>query len=267
MQVFIIDTFTSNKFRGNPTAVCLPEQMLPDGASLSVARELNLPVTAFVEKDPNDSGLYSIRYFTATREIPACGHATLASAGVVFELFSTNNAVFRTCENSLIETEKYHEIIRMTYPKYELISFPDPSVLLKSLQIDSFLSAGFCKELETLFVELDSPAVLRNIQPDYKELVESSDMIKEVVIMSVSDDKKYDFLLRSFCPWIGINEDPVTGSVHSVLAGFWGDKLRKQTLRAFQASERGGEVYVSALDNKVYIGGYIAPVMKGKLFI
>jgi PhzF family phenazine biosynthesis protein len=255
VQLFIIDTFTSEKCSGNPTVVCLTTGSFENDIALSIARKYNVPVTAFIKYPGTGATEIPIRYFTTIKEIPACGHATLASAKAISELYADTNPLFKTTEDIVIQVMVHDDIITMTYPKYELTACPVSESLLQSLQIDNYNSAGFCPELETLFIELDNPALLKNIQPDYSKLVASSETIKEVVITSTSDDTDYDFLLRSFCPWIGIDEDPVTGSVHSVLAGFWKAKLGKVNLKAYQASQQGGEIFVTALHQKVQIGG------------
>lgn len=268
MQFFITDTFTSKQFSGNPAAVCILDQPLDDSILLSVAGELNLPVTAFIETTTGEPGANSIRYFTITKETPACGHATLAAAATIADLRpGSKEIVFRTIEGVVIKAITGDGIVTLAYPEYQLKDFPVSPQLLESLGIKGYKTAGFCSELETVFIELDSPAHIRSVQPDFQKMLMSSDSIKEIVITSVSDNKQYDFLLRSFCPWIGINEDPVTGSVHSVLAGFWKQKLKKDKLKAYQASARGGEVYVRAADNKVFIAGNTVKVLTGDIFI
>jgi PhzF family phenazine biosynthesis protein len=231
----------------------------------SIARELNFPVTAFLETKGNEK--YNIRYFTITGEIPACGHATLASAKVVFELTSGDSVQFETIENINLTAIRKDENIFITYPKFTTVNFDIPENMLKSLEIKHYQPIGFCKELDTLFIELEDPKLLRELQPDYKLLTASTDQVIEVVITSVSDNTDFDFLLRSFCPWIGIDEDPVTGSIHSVLAGFWKNRLGKYELKAYQASQRGGEVIVKASDDKVELGGRAITVVRGELIL
>ena len=153
-----------------------------------------------------------------------------------FELTAKYSAKFKTIENIVIDTNLNENIILMTYPKYETVTIDISENILKSLGVNNYKSVEFCKELQTLIIELESPQILRELQPNYKILTESTNQIKEVVVTSVSDNENYDFILRSFCPWIGIDEDPVTGSVHSVLANFWKDRLNKTELTAYQAS-------------------------------
>ena len=264
IPAYIIDSFTSTKFKGNPTAVCLSKTQPSYAMMHSIARELHFPVTAFLEM-PAANEVYKINYFTVTGEIPACGHATLAAAQAIFELTAGDSPQFKTIENTIIKTHRDEETIFMAYPKFTTADFDIPEATLKSLGITHYKPVGFCEELETLFIELEHPEQLRQLQPNFDMLTKSTDRMIEVVVTSVSDSKDFDFLLRSFCPWIGIDEDPVTGSVHAVLAGFWKERLGKNELTAYQASERGGEVFVKAFDNSVQIGGKAITILKGEL--
>jgi PhzF family phenazine biosynthesis protein len=268
MQIttYILDTFTSLAFRGNPTAVCLLTEEIKADAMLSIASELNQPVTAFIIKSLQHQNQFSIRYFTSVTEIPACGHATLAAAKVVMLIEKeSNQPQFVTVNNVVIGTELDDALISLYYPQYDMQPFQVSETTLNSLGIVSYKAAGICTELETLFIELDDPENLRNIHPNYPMLVDSNDVIKEVVITSISDSNEFDFLLRSFCPWIGIDEDPVTGSVHSVLAPFWQRRLGKSLMKAFQASPRGGEVFVEVVNDRVKLGGHTVIIMKGEI--
>lgn len=254
MKIYFIDTFTNKQKGGNPTVVCLPAERLSDQEMQTLAGKWDVPVSAFLY--PRTDGRYDIRYFTIITEIPACGHATLAAARAVFENDRKQKVSFVTVENVILGAEQRDTIIVMTYPRYELISSHMPGdEMLAALQLRSFQSSGHCVELSTLFIELDDPQILRNIQPEYDKLVNSNPFLHEIVVTSVSDDPAYDYLLRSFCPWIGINEDPVTGSVHAVLAGFWEKRLHKKELVAWQASPKGGKLFVRSFDDKVELGG------------
>jgi PhzF family phenazine biosynthesis protein len=255
MKTFFIDTFTGDNCKGNPTVVCLVEETLQSNQCLELAKQFHVPVTAFVDLVDKQGDLFPIRYFTTTKEIPACGHATLASAKVLFDLLKKDEVSFSTAEQVKIDAKQKGEVIIMKYPAYSITPFSVSTQLLESLQVKKIAAAGFCSELETLFIELDSATELRIVQPHYQQLMKSSDTMKEVVLTSVSDDDRFDYLLRSFCPWIGIDEDPVTGSVHSVLAGYWAKPFNKSTLNAYQASAEGGEILIEAADDHVWIGG------------
>lgn len=251
----LVDTFTNMAGGGNPTAVCLVGDTTTSEVLQSMAQELRVPVTAYVLEPALAEHVYGIRYFTRTTEIPACGHATLAAARIMIDTTNTDRIIFHTSQNLKIEAVSRDGIIWLTYPRYELKPYKPSDDLLRSLNVDAYEPMGICRELDSLFIELRNPTQLRSLQPDYAAMEKADPELKEVVITSVSDDFRYDYLLRSFCPWIGIDEDPVTGSVHSVLAGFWGQRLHKKNLTAYQASARGGVLHLSTGLNEVNLGG------------
>lgn len=263
---YIIDSFTSQKFKGNPTPVYLVPEMPGSEQMHAIAAEMNLPVTAFC-LFPQQNNIYQIRYFTVTGEIPACGHATLATASILFELTGDTQLTFNTIENILLKARHENAYSFLTYPKYNGIPYAPSAALMKSLGMVGYTSAQFCTELETLFIETDNPVLLRELKPDYKKMTDADTSIKEIVVTSISDTAEYDFLLRSFCPWIGIDEDPVTGSVHTVLAGFWKERLGKEQLKAYQASARSGEILIRYYNDKTEIGGLTVTIAKGEIFI
>ncbi len=263
---YLVDTFTSAKFKGNPAAVCILDDTVTKDDMQLIAKEINLPVTVFVELQNDIASVHHLYYFTVVTEIPACGHATLAAAKAIAMKCKAKQLRFITIEDKIITTTIADEMVVMSYPKYEAVEYKASNELLESLGLNECHVIGICKELETLFIEINEPSVLRTVKPDYKKLMQSNHEIIEVVITSRSDDERYDYLIRSFCPWIGIDEDPVTGSVHSVLAGYWANKLNKQQLKAYQASERGGELFVTNFDNKVEIGGQAVLTMEGSFY-
>lgn len=264
VPVFIVDTFTSHRFKGNPTGVCYLEERLPTKHMLSVTRELNLPVTVFITK--KSDGIFSIRYFTPLTEILACGHATLGAAAVVWKLTGTSPIEFHTEDGTMLSVHHKSGVVRMQYPSFEMKEHHASAGLLQSLHIDSYKSLHYCAELETLFIELQAAEQLEAIQPDFKKLVASDDQIKEVVITCAAE-KPYDYLLRSFCPWIGIDEDPVTGSVHAALAPFWAGKLNSDVMRARQLSARGGEAVLRIENNSVQIEGQYVVALSGNVHL
>jgi PhzF family phenazine biosynthesis protein len=251
--VYIVDTFNSSVAKGSPTGVAVPTHDLSNDQMLNIARELNFAVTAFIYKTV--AGNYFIQYFTHTTAIAACGHATLAAAKVIFEISNTATVNFTTIEKIVLEVCLQNGMVIMTYPKYNLETCTVSKQMLDSLNLQQYKSAGYCKELQTLFIQLEDTRALKKVQPDFIKLIASSNIIKEVVLTAVSDDSNFDYLLRSFCPWIGIDEDPVTGSVHTVLAGYWQQRTGKNSLKAYQASEAGGEIFVSAYNDKTELGG------------
>lgn len=266
LPIYLIDSFTVEKFKGNPTAVCIINSAVTKKDMQLISKEINLPVTVFVELQKDIASVHQLYYFTVLAEIPACGHGTLAAAKAIALKYKVKQLRFITIEDKIIDITIASEMVVMSYPKYTALEYMVSDELIESLKLNDYHVIGVSKELETLFIELKEPKRLRSVRPDYKKLIASADDIIEVVITSRSDDKQYDYLLRSFCPWIGIDEDPVTGSVHSVLADFWAEKLKKQELKVYQASERGGELFIKNYDNKVEIGGQAVLLMEGSLY-
>lgn len=259
--VYILDTFNSSIAKGSKTGVVVLNNQLRNDDMLKIARKLNFAVTAFINKTRADN--YFIQYFTTTTAIAACGHATLAAAKVIFEIDNTTIASFITIENIVIEVRLQNGMVIITYPRYNLETCTVSKQMLGSLNLQQYKTAGYCKELQTFFIEMYDANTLKKVQPDFLQLAASSDSIKEVVLTAVSDNSNFDYLLRSFCPWIGIDEDPVTGSVHTVLAGYWQQRLGKIAMKAFQASAAGGAIFVTAYDDKIELSGNATIINKG----
>jgi PhzF family phenazine biosynthesis protein len=261
-QFFLLDSFAGKRFSGNPTAVCVIDSSTDSEEMQNIAKEFNLPVTGFITGQRKDC--IDIRYFTTTTEIPACGHATLAAVSVVSTLYNLKEFSFKTIENRVLQVEIKEDIIYLYYPVFKTIPYTIGSEMEKALGVQSYTSIGYCTELETVFIELPDLKSLHSIQPDFDALKKIEGLI-EVVVTVKSEDGRYDYVLRSFCPWIGIDEDPVTGSVHSVLGAYWSEKLSKKELTAYQASVRGGEIFIQASDNTIRLGGKVVTVMKGEI--
>ena len=254
MQVHNIDTFVAPGMKGNPTAVVILDNGLTESSMREIATEMNLPVTAFLQPSYSEEP-HQIRYASITGEIPACGHATLAAAGLVLTQRNSSSETFQTGTGLIINSSREGDSIFMAYPRYEAKATEINKATMIALGLEYFTNGYFCQELETLFIELNDAVLLRGLDPDFKALTQSSNYIKEVVVMAISDNPSCDFQLRSFCPWIGIDEDPVTGSVHSFLAPLWADRLQKNKLIAWQTSKQGGEVQLEVMKERVQIGG------------
>ncbi len=262
---FLLDTFTSEAFKGNPTPVCILEKPIREEKLNLLAKEFNCPVTVFIlNSDKRDT--YQIRYFTVTGEIPACGHGTLGGAHILFRKNQRTDSIrFETIEGIELNASKEDETIFIDYPKFGKADIKPNAKIIEALGLKSTKAYFICEELESLFIELESDEEIRKVTPDFEKLIQCTDKIKEVVIMSESKAEEFDFTLRSFCPWIGINEDPVTGSIHSVLGHYWKNRLDKDVLTVNQASERGGKIIVKPLENAVKIGGNCKIIVKGKI--
>lgn len=268
IETYIVDSFTDEIFKGNPAGVCLLSEDLDDRLMQSIAVELGLSETAFVVQLSVDN-TYSIRYFSPVQEIPLCGHATLASAKVIFDIFPRIEQVqFITVEDISLLATKNGEWIQMKFPKYNTISAEVPPQLLDALGISEVENVAYNKESHILLLEIENCQDLRDLRPDFSALVRSHDNINGVLVTAPSQSMDYDFESRYFWPWSGTEEDPVTGSTHAFLAPYWADRLGKTTLNAFQCSDRTGFLQVKILDEEyVIIRGKAKTVLEGNLMV
>ena len=263
---FLIDTFVSGPFSGNTTPVCLVDASVPDEVLQGLAKTFNAAVSVFVIKNQDDDR-FLIRYFTKTNEIPACGHGTLGAAYCLFDLMPESGEIgFQTIEHRVLTAKTESGLTFVEYPKFT----PEPTEsqpgVLAALGIESSKSQFYSPQLESLFIEVNAPEQVENLSPDFAQLLSSSNLLKEVVVMCVSDRVEFDIILRAFCPWVGIEEDPVTGSVHSVLGPYWEERFGiGHQLRVYQASQRSGQVFVTTGPDSVSIGGRCHLILNGQL--
>ena len=260
VQIYQVDAFTEIPFRGNPAAVCILDEPREDRWMQAVAKEMNLSETAFLH--PKQDGFY-LRWFTPEVEVELCGHATLASAHVLWEtglLDPQEQVRFHTRSGLLTATLKGNEV-EMDFPARPESPSIIPTGLREALGAD-LKYVG--KTRYDLLVELDSAKTVRDLSPDYAKLKQVS--ARGIMVTSEADMEGYDFISRFFAPHVGINEDPVTGSAHCSLGPFWSKRLGKNALVAFQASARGGEVKVRVEGDRVFLGGRAVTVFRGELF-
>ncbi|MEP2026792.1 MAG: PhzF family phenazine biosynthesis protein [Reichenbachiella sp.] len=249
LKAFIVDSFTNELFKGNPAGVCILDHSLDESLMQAVATEFNLSETAFVQRSNQKDNHYHIRYFTPTVEVDFCGHATLAASKVLLKESNQDIVSFTTYKDLELNAMKEGESVVMQFPLYDTIEDQPNQRLLNAFGISKPISVQFAESLDMLVIEVESKEALLAIKPDFHEAIKSSNKIKELVITAKSDDQNYNFYSRCFCPWIGIDEDPVTGASHSVLAKYWGQKLNKQELSAFQLSDRGGYLNLKIIDD------------------
>ncbi|HQY19489.1 MAG TPA: PhzF family phenazine biosynthesis protein [Ignavibacteria bacterium] len=265
IKIFTVDAFTDRPFSGNPAAVCLPNVELSEEVMQKIAFEMNLSETAFVTK--LDDG-FSLRWFTPKAEVELCGHATLASAHILWQekMISENEeAVFYSKYKGILKAKKSGSEITLNFPVNKPLPSDRNEILEKALGVNSVsLNTIFTTEHHYI-VELNSEENLKNVKPDFS-LLETLPKYG-VIITSKSDDPEFDFVSRFFAPSKGVKEDPVTGSAHCVLAPFWSEKLGKKKMNAFQASERGGVLSVELKDERVLISGNAVTVTAGELFL
>jgi len=248
IQTYIVDAFTDKAFSGNPAGVCLLDKNIDIETMQDIAAELNLSETAFLIS--NNKNHYSIRYFTPTTEVDFCGHATLASSKVILDKLGNENVNFTTLKELELNATREDGYIKIKFPLYETIDYNPNEALFDAFGIEKSMPTRFSRDLDMLIIEVDNKQALLDIEPNFQRAIESSQTIKEVVVTTKSDDEDYDFYSRCFCPWIGINEDPVTGASHSVLAKYWGDILQKKEMSAFQLSSRGGFLKLHLISDK-----------------
>jgi PhzF family phenazine biosynthesis protein len=259
MKLFVIDAFTDRPFAGNPAAVCLLDQQREAGWMQSVAAEMNLSETAFVR--PLESG-FELRWFTPKIEVELCGHATLASAHALWSdgIVKAGDAIAFQTKSGVLTCRKNGNLIELDFPATPAHVAEPPAGLLEALGANpSFIG----KSKYDKFLVVESEQVVRSLRPDFAQLRRIA--MRGVIVTSSSSDPKFDFVSRYFAPAAGIDEDPVTGSAHCCLGPFWGERLGKQEMTAFQASARGGVVHVRVKLDRVILGGQAVSVVKGEL--
>lgn len=262
MKTYFVDSFTNEAFKGNPAGVCLLDKELSKEKMQLIAKEIGFSETAFVKKN-SENGDYSIRYFSPKKEIPLCGHATLASSKIIFDKTGVARITFLTGENVELNVTKENDAIVMGFPVYDTTSLTVPTTMLVALGINQVTKASYSYKNKIILLEINDATTLATLKPDFDALVRSYDNINGVLVTAPSNNIDYDFHYRYFWPWAGTNEDPVTGGVQTFLAKYWSEKLNKKRLKAFQSSERTGFMTVELQDDKVLIYGNAVIVLEG----
>lgn len=246
MKQYIVDAFTDKPFSGNPAAVCVMEKWLDERTMMAVAMENNLSETAFAVKE---NGEYRLRWFTPETEVELCGHATLASAFVILELYEKGSSTvcFNTKSGALTVTKK-GELYEMDFPTYKLTEIPVTDDMERAFGVRPIKAV---QGLDLICVFEDEEQV-RSMKPDSMLLTLLGGRIQNATAMSGS----VDCVSRSFCPKIAIPEDPVCGSAHCQIAAYWAEELGKRKITAYQASKRGGYLFCEMLPNdRIAISG------------
>jgi predicted PhzF superfamily epimerase YddE/YHI9 len=247
--LYQVDAFTSEPFGGNPAAVTLLSQPVPDTYMQAVAAEMNLSETAFLTPRGDSFGL---RWFTPAAEVDLCGHATLASAHVLWTegvVHPDARITFETLSGRLMAW-KDGDRIMMDFPSEPAGEVEVPQALLDA--VPARIVEGWRNRLDYMVV-LDSEEAVRSLRPDMAAVASLGS--RGMIVTALSHDAAYDFVSRYFAPQFGIPEDPVTGSAHCCLGPYWASRLDKPDLTGYQASTRGGVVHVAIRGNRVLIGG------------
>lgn len=263
--IFHVDAFTDRPFAGNPAAVCVLSEERDDAWLQKVAGEMNLAETAYLwRKEPG----WRLRWFTPTVEVDLCGHATLASAHVLWEAGYAEpdtNLRFETRSGQLAASRRNKPgVIELDFPAEPASASAPPPDLLASLGLEAARFTG--RNRLDYFVEVAGEGAVRGLAPDFKRLAAACGAGRGVIVTARSDRPEHDFVSRFFAPAAGIDEDPVTGSAHCCLGPFWAERLGKKELRGYQASARGGTVAVRVAGPRVYLGGRAVTIARGELF-
>lgn len=262
VSIRVVDAFTPVPFTGNPAGVCVLDKAADEQWMQHVAREMNHAETAFLY--PTEDG-YSLRWFTPTVEVKLCGHATVASAHVLWEdghLEAGKQARFHTL-SGLLTADQENGWVKLDFPSKPPEECAAPNGLLESLGLAPAQVIYIGKNVFDYLVEVADDAIVRSVNPDMGMLagVEA----RGAIVTARSSQREYDFISRFFAPAAGVPEDPVTGSAHCCLTPYWSAKLGKEEMTAYQASPRGGVVKVAQRGDRVWLFGQAVTVLRGEL--
>jgi PhzF family phenazine biosynthesis protein len=258
LDIYQVDAFTNKVFGGNPAAICPFDEWLETDLMQKIALENNLSETAFfVKKDD----VYEIRWFTPTYEIDLCGHATLASAFVIFEVLKLEESLieFHSHKSGSLSVEKKGDILVLDFPSRPVSACEAPNGLIEAIgkQPKEILKA------RDYFLVYENEQEILDINPNFSKLLEID---AHGFIVTAKGDSS-DFVSRFFAPEVGVFEDPVTGSSHCNLIPYWAEKLGKTELFARQISARGGKLFCELKGDRVKIGGNAVLYLKGEIYI
>jgi PhzF family phenazine biosynthesis protein len=264
VPLYQVDAFTDRPFRGNPAAVCVPSNPLAPELMQSIAAEMNLSETAFVTP-PQAGGIRSLRWFTPAVEVPLCGHATLATAHVLLnELGQDAPLRFQTLSGVLEVDRKEDGWLRMDFPADAPEPADPPPGMLEALGLAPDTRTH--RAVKGWILRLSSTEEVLEVEPDFTRLgqveVGSSPL---GAIVTAPGAGETDFVSRFFGPWVGVDEDPVTGMAHTILGPYWAGELGKEELKARQVSGRGGELGIRVVGDRVHISGQAVTVVRGTL--
>ncbi len=257
VSFYQIDAFTGIIFRGNPAGVCMLDSRLPDETMQAIAAENNLAETAFLVKSTTT---YELRWFTPEIEIDLCGHATLASAFVIFNFYEPelDRIDFET-RSGLLSVEKTGARLAMNFPARPASPCDIPAALTEGLG-ERPLEVRCARDYLAVF---ESEAVIHTMKPDIMRLA----ALECVGIIATAPGSSCDFVSRFFAPRVGVPEDPVTGSSHCTLIPYWSERLGKKELHARQLSKRGGELFCRDQGERVSIAGEAVLYLKGTIVL
>jgi PhzF family phenazine biosynthesis protein len=266
VPLYQVDAFTAEPFAGNPAAVCLLDREAEPGWMQRVAAEMNLAETAFVRPlEPGEEAVFGLRWFTPAVEVELCGHATLASAHVLWSegrVGAGRRIRFQTLSGELSADDR-DGVVELDFPATSPEPADPPAGLLEALGVPVAAVRWAGRSRFDHLLELGSEAAVRDLEPDFRKLREFT--TRGVIATAASDADRFDFMSRFFAPAVGIDEDPVTGSAHCALGPYWTGRLGRADLVGYQASRRGGVVRTRTAGDRVLLGGQAVTVLRGEL--
>jgi PhzF family phenazine biosynthesis protein len=257
--IYQVDSFTDRPFAGNPAGVCILAKAAEPPWMQSVAREMNLSETAFLVRQADG---FDLRWFTPAAEVRLCGHATLASAHILWQtgvLQPSEQARFHTL-SGLLTADQRGDWIEMDFPARPAKPVPAPAGLEEALGVTPKYIG---RDADDYLVEVENDAIVRSLKPDITALGKLD--VRGTIVTARSSDPAFDFVSRFFAPAVGVAEDPVTGSAHCCLTPYWAKKLGKTEMTAYQASARGGTVRVRLAGERVKLSGQAVTTLKCEL--
>lgn len=264
LEIYQVDAFSHQPFRGNPAGVCITSSWLSDQLMQQIAAELNLSETAFAVPEGEH---YGLRWFTPQCEVPLCGHATLATARVLFEQSDRREVVFVT-QSGPLRVERRGPELTLALPVDSPENVPQPMGLNEALNAQSISECRVGRQTRKLLVRLDNPAELAPLRPNFGLLLELGRRLELAGFIATCEGAgETHFMSRCFAPGVGVNEDPVTGAAHTLLAPYWSRKLGLRRMHAYQASARGGWLDVELFDDRVELTGSAVVVLESRLFL
>ena len=257
IQQFIVDAFTDSVFKGNPAAVCLLDKWLSDDTLQNIAKENNLSETAFTVKNGDH---YELRWFTPGGEIDLCGHATLATAFVLFRFIEKDaeSLTFATQSGELLVTKK-DEYYELNFPAYSMQQVAVTSEMEEAIGVRP-LEAWLGRDLVCVLPHEND---VINASPDFDKVKALDGLLLNIT----AKGSKYDTVTRSFAPKLSVKEDPVCGSGHCHVIPLWANKLAQAEFRAYQASERSGLLYCRLAGDRIYLAGKAALYSRGEIYV
>lgn len=258
IKIYQVDAFTDKIFGGNPAAVCPLTSWLDDKTLQSIAAENNLSETAFFVENED---LFQIRWFTPEVEVNLCGHATLASAHIIFtELGFQKEVIQFASKSGELRVFRKENLLTLDFPTADLA----PAIIKGDFsEAIGKIPIGLFHGNNKLLAVYENQQNILEINPDFEKLSK----LDYMGVIVTAPGKNSDFVSRFFAPKVGINEDPVTGSAHTLLIPFWADRLDKKELHAFQLSKRKGELFCEYKDDRVWISGHAITFLTGKIII